>query len=314
MGIIWLAFGLDALLGDPPWGHPVRLMGYAIVGLERAVRRVCRQPFALRLGGGVLVALVVGGSYLLPWWLLRAVGGRCSWLGWVLEAGLIAATVAARSLAEAVGEVRRRLQTGELTAAREALAGLVARDTQDLTRGEIVRAAVETVAENTVDGVTAPLFYALLGGAPLAVAYRAVNTLDSMLGYRSPQYRDLGWCAAKLDDLANFLPARFTGALICLAAALVGLPAGRAWRVMCRDARRHPSPNSGFPEAAVAGALGIRLGGVNSYGGVREFRPYLGEAEEPAEERHILAAIRLMRLTTVLALGLGSAVRFFGGP
>jgi adenosylcobinamide-phosphate synthase len=288
-------------------------MGYVIAGLERVVRRVCRRPLALRVGGGVLVALVVGGSYLLPWWLLRAVGAKYPWLAWALEAGLIAATVAARSLAEAAYEVYRCLQTGELTAAREAVAGLVARDTGHLSREEVVRATVETVAENTVDGVTAPLFYAFLGGAPLALAYRAVNTLDSMLGYRSPRYRDLGWCAAKLDDLANFLPARLTGVLICLAAAWLGLPAGRAWRIMRRDARRHPSPNGGFPEAAVAGALGIRLGGVNSYGGVREFRPYLGEAEEAMGEKHILAATRLMRRTSLLALLLGSVGLWFLG-
>ncbi|MCR4418795.1 MAG: adenosylcobinamide-phosphate synthase CbiB [Clostridia bacterium] len=306
---MWLAVLLDWAIGDPRWRvHPVRLMGQVIAALERPARFVGRRPWSLRLAGGLTVAVVVGGSYLLPWWFLQWLMSRHSWLALVLEATLIAGAVAARSLGEAATAVYQRLAAGDLPGARIAVSELVARDTEHLTPEEVVRAAVETVAENTVDGVTAPFFYALLGGAPLALAYRAVNTLDSMWGYRDERYRDLGWCAAKLDDLANYLPARLTGLLLCLLAGLGGFSGKRAWEVLRRDARRHPSPNSGFPEAAVAGALGIRLGGVNRYRGKEEFRPYLGEPLEPPDKAHILKAVRLMCRTALCFPAAGTAL------
>jgi len=313
LGLVWAALALDWLLGDPAFGHPVRLLGLAIESLERLVRAVCHRPRALKVAGVVVAALVVAAAVLMPLYFLLWLRGRNFWLAWASEVMLIYSTVAARSLAAAGRQVFGLLAAGDLPRARKAVGYIVGRDTDRLSPSEVVRAAVETVAENTVDGVTAPVFYAFLGGAPLAMAYRAINTLDSMLGYRNERYRDFGWAAARLDDLANYLPARLTGGLLCLAAFLLRLRAKHAWQTMRRDARRHPSPNGGYPEAAVAGALGIRLGGVNSYGGVREFRPYLGEAEEAMEEKHILAATRLMRRTSLLALLLGSVGLWFLG-
>jgi adenosylcobinamide-phosphate synthase len=274
--LIWAALAIDWALGDPACCHPVRLMGLLIAGLENLVR---------------------------PRWL----EGEHFWVGWLAGALLLSCTVAARGLAAAGRTVFLLLARGDLPGARQAVGRLVARDTDRLAPAEVARAAVETVAENTVDGVTAPLFYAFIGGVPLAVAYRAVNTLDAMVGYRNERYRDFGWCAARLDDLANFLPARLTGCLLCLAAFLLGLRAKHAWRTMRRDARRHPSPNGGFPEAAVAGALGVRLGGVNYYGGVEERRPYLGEVVEPLAPQHILLAVRLMAVAGLLGAAAGSA-------
>lgn len=307
LGLVWAAIALDWVIGDPRCCHPVRLMGLFISGLERLARACCRRPLALKVAGAVVVAVVVAAAYLLPFYFLLWLRGEGFWLAWVSEAILISSTVAARSLAIAGRAVYRLLAAGKLPAAREAVSCLVGRDTDRLSLPEVVRAAVETVAENTVDGVTAPLFYAFLGGAPLAMGYRAINTLDSMLGYRNERYRDFGWAAAKLDDLANYIPARLTGCLLCLAAFLLGLKAKRAWQTMRRDARRHPSPNGGFPEAAVAGALGIRLGGTNFYGGVEEKRPYLGEPLEPLAPRHILLGIRLMLVASALLAAVGSA-------
>lgn len=306
LGLIWTALALDWALGDPACCHPVRLMGAVIGALERFLRPRFRHPWALRAAGTLVVAAVVLPAYLLPSYVLHWLEAGHFLLGWGAGALLLASTVAARSLALAARHVRHLLVQGDLDGARQAVGRLVARDTDRLSPEEVVRAAVETVAENTVDGVTAPLFYAFVGGVPLAFAYRAVNTLDSMLGYRNERYRDFGWCAAKLDDLANFLPARFTAALLCLAAGLTGLGAREAWRTVRRDARRHPSPNSGFPEAAVAGALGLRLGGVNYYSGVAERRPYLGQQRQRPAPEHISLSIRLMLLATLLAVAVGS--------
>lgn len=307
LGLVWAALALDWLLGDPAFGHPVRLLGLAIAGLERLARAVCHRPRALKVAGVVVAALVVAAVVLIPLYFLLWLRGRNFWLAWASEVVFIYSTVAARSLAAAGRQVFGLLAAGDLPRARKAVGYIVGRDTDRLSPSEVVRAAVETVAENTVDGVTAPLFYAFLGGAPLAMAYRAINTLDSMLGYRNERYRDFGWAAARLDDLANYLPARLTGGLLCLAAFLLRLRAKHAWQTMRRDARRHPSPNGGYPEAAVAGALGIRLGGTNFYGGVAEKRPYLGEPLEGLAPRHILLAVRLMVLASVLVAAAVSA-------
>jgi adenosylcobinamide-phosphate synthase len=214
--------------------------------------------------------------------------------GFVLSVLLISTTLASKGLAQAGMAVFRELAAGRLPEARAQLARVVGRDSGGLPMPDVVRGTVETVAENTVDAVVAPLFYAFLGGSPLALAYRAVNTLDSMLGYRNEKYRDFGWAAAKLDDLANYIPARLGGVLLCLLAPLVGGTWRRTFAVWRRDRRAHPSPNSGHPEAAVAGALGVRLGGGNHYQGVLHVRPYLGDPAKELAPEAIPAAIRLM--------------------
>jgi hypothetical protein len=188
--------------------------------------------------------------------------------------------------------------------ARRKAGEIVGRDTTELDEQEIARAAVETVAENTVDACVAPLFFTLLGGAPGAMAYRAINTLDSMLGHKNATYLHFGWASARLDDLANWLPARLAALIMPLAAACVGRSATQSWRAILRDARKHPSPNSGIPEAAVAGALGIQLGGINFYKGIPEKRALLGEKLRPLERHHIAKAISIMIVTSVLSSAL----------
>lgn len=307
-GLLIGAMALDWVLGDPPLAHPVRLIGGLIAFLERGLRCFARTPWALRISGGATVVIVVALAYLVPYILIHWVRQNNHSLAWVLEVLIISLSMACRGLAAAARKVYGHLVSRDLAAARKAVREIVGRDTENLSPEEVIRAAVEAVAENTVDAVISPLFYALIGGAPLAMAYRAINTLDSMLGYRSERYRDFGWLAAKTDDLANYVPARLTGTLLCLSALLLRLDYRRAWQTMRREARRHPSPNAGFPEAAVAGALGVRLGGVNYYGGVREVRPYLGEPKENLRPSHILGAVRLMLLASLLYLLISLAV------
>ncbi|AEG15904.1 Cobalamin biosynthesis protein cbiB [Desulfofundulus kuznetsovii DSM 6115] len=310
MLVVVAAYMLDLLVGDPRWlPHPVVIIGKVIAGLEKFLRRVAGSPLSLRIAGVVLAAVVVGSSYLAAHFLIRLAALVHPWLALGLEVWLIATTFAVRGLAGAARDVLLPLSRGDLDLARQQVGFIVGRDTHAMDAREMTRATVETVAENIVDGFVSPLFYALIGGAPLAVAYRAVNTLDSMVGYRNDLYRDLGWASARLDDVANFLPARWTGLLLVAAAWLSGRRAGEAWQVMRKDARRHPSPNSGIPEAAMAGALGVRLGGLNYYGGQASFRAYLNESGHPPLIDHIRQAVDMLYLTAALAVINGLAVK-----
>ncbi len=303
------AYLLDLLLGDPPrLPHPVVLMGRLIACLDRRWYRIGCSPKVLLWRGVLLVFCVTGAVFLSALLGLKLL--CLVWQPAAQAAGiyLLYSTLAARGLGEAGLAVRRPLAAGALEEARHAVSRIVGRDTAGLTEAEVARAAVETVAENTVDGVTAPMFYALLGGAPLALAYRAVNTLDSMLGYKSERYLYFGRAAARLDDLANWLPARLTVPVMYLSAGLLHLDNREGWRTLRRDGKKHPSPNSGLAEAFAAGALGVTLGGENCYGGVVSVRPRLGKGRPPRAE-DIAAAVRLMHVTSLLFLVLGLGVR-----
>ncbi|MGQ9512367.1 adenosylcobinamide-phosphate synthase CbiB [Thermodesulfitimonas sp.] len=301
--VVAAAFVVDLLIADPYWlPHPVCFFGRVIVFLEKVIRRFARRPFALRLGGVFLALLLPVGVFWAAKLGLAALSRWNQVLGLAAEVYLVATTLALRGLAVAAAAVRHSLLAGNLPLARERVAAIVGRDTAALDTQGVVRATVESVAENTVDAVVAPLFYAFIGGAPLALAYRAVNTLDSMVGYRNERYRYLGWASARLDDLANFLPARLAGGLFILAAVLLRGDWRRVWRTIRRDGRKHPSPNSGISEAAVAGFLGVRLGGPATYQGVLSFRSYLGEPLVPLTPEHIGAAVRLLYVVALLAL------------
>lgn len=292
--VIPAAYALDRLLGDPRWlPHPVIGMGKAIRALESAIRRLV-PPRRYRAAGVLLPLLIAGGSFALTWAALRLLAQVSPWLAAFAEAALIWTTIAAKGLRDAGMDVYGRLKAGDLPGARRSLGMIVGRDTAHLDAPEITRGAVETVAENIVDAVVSPLFFALLGGAPLAIAYRAVNTLDSMVGYKNDKYIDLGWASARLDDIANYIPARMTAVLLIAAAWTLRLDAGRAWKTVRRDASSHPSPNSGYPESAVAGALGIRLGGENSYHGVTTFRAYMGDKTRELQPEDIPCTSKLM--------------------
>ncbi len=296
---IVLGFLLDQLLGDPPpWPHPVRWIGRLIEIGETALRRVLPE----RLAGVLLVLFVAGIAVAAAWGALELAYRANPHVGFGVSALLIYLGLATRSLADHARAVMIPLREGDLGKARIQLAKIVGRDTPELNEEGVCRAGIETVAEGTTDGIVAPLFYAALGGPIALWAYKAINTLDSMIGYRNPRYLRFGWAAARLDDLANWIPARLTLLLMPLGAVLTGQDGSAAWRIGRRDGRRHPSPNAGLPEAAMAGALQVRLGGPSNYGGVVSDKPVLGDARTPMAPAKLHAAIRVMQATAWLAL------------
>ena len=307
-----LAWVLDFIIGDPhSWPHPVRWIGNLINAVQRAVRRVCHSDLALRIGGGVMLLAVVGLTYAVAWGVLHLAASVHPWLGFGVEVWMIFTVLAGRCLAQSAQAVERPLRAGDLAESRIKLSWIVGRDTSQLQPEQINRAVVETVAENTVDGIIAPLFFLLLGGAPLAMAYKAVNTLDSMVGYKHEKYRAIGMVSARLDDVANFIPARLSWLLIGLAAFICRNNGARALRIGWRDRKNHSSPNCAWSEATVAGALGIRLGGPNDYFGERVNKPWIGDAHRPIAIDDISRTIRLMWVASTLALLLFMAVRFW---
>jgi adenosylcobinamide-phosphate synthase len=305
-GDFLLACALDATIGDPRWlPHPVRGMGYLVHWFEKRVRLLCVQPRALRLAGVVLALGLPSLAFLLGWISIVAGTAIHEWLGRGIVLCLAYTTLAWRDLIDHVDAVSDALKTGSLEQAREAVSLVVGRDTDRLSESEIVRATVETIAESASDGVIAPLLYLAVGGPPLALAYKAISTLDSMVGHRDGQYRDFGWASARLDDLANWIPARITAWLIVAGAGVVFLntrSVQRSGAILLRDGHKHASPNSGRPEAAMAGALGVQLGGENFYRGLLSHRPFLGDVEEPLSVKHVDRAKRIMTVAYVMAI------------
>jgi adenosylcobinamide-phosphate synthase len=283
--------GLDLALGDPRWlPHPVRGFGWLVVRLETFWRATGLQP---RVAGVLFSISAIGIA-------CTVVGLTLSWLNvfwiWTL--------LALRDLDFEATLVWRALERNDIEEARRKLAMIVGRDTGHLDEPEILRAAIETIAENLSDAVIAPLLYLAAGGPLGMAAYKAINTLDSMVGYRNERYAEFGWASARLDDAANFVPARLSALLVWLCAFAFGYDAARSRRVTLRDASSQPSPNSGYPEAAVAGALGVRLGGVNFYNGVRSEKPYLGDSVRPLDKRAFQAARVLLYSSSALMLAI----------
>lgn len=289
------AYLLDLLLGDPPsWPHPVRLLGRITTYWEGKLYRD-------RVAAGLLFWLAVQATTLA---LVLGVLGLASWLSpWLGTAVLvyfIYAGLATRSLHLESRRVEEALDRGDLPEARRLLSRIVGRETAYLTPAEIRRAVLETVAENLGDGVVAPMFFTLLLGLPGLVLYKAANTLDSMVAYRNERYLRFGRVAARADDILNYLPARLTALLMVLAAYLLGLDTKGAWRITRRDAGNARSPNAGWPEAALAGALGVRLGGPSTYFGRQVNKPFIGDPGPPLAASHYTEAIRLLYTTSAL--------------
>ncbi|MED3646774.1 adenosylcobinamide-phosphate synthase CbiB [Halalkalibacterium halodurans] len=291
------AFILDKWLGDPKWlPHPVVGMGKLITYFERRWNcgRWRREKGVLLL---LTVLLIVTALSLALVWLSYQVHLL---LGVIVEALLIASTIAAKGLKEAAEEVARPLTTRNLLEARRKLSYIVGRDTDQLDEKEIARGAIETVAENTSDGVTAPLFYALIGGAPLALLYRATNTCDSMVGYKNERYRDFGWASAKFDDVLNWVPSRITGVLMLLLhRKRRQAPLGQSLKMLAREAKKHPSPNSGWGEAAMALLLHVTLGGTNTYQGMTSERAKMGYGTKAMTAKDIDESIAIMNRTVL---------------
>lgn len=296
-----IGFLLDQVIGDPRlWPHPVVGIGNIIALLERHLNHGASEK--RRRSGVLLTFLVVGGSYLLTWTAIWVANVLHPLLGLVVSVYFIFTTLASKSLLDAGQSVLVPLKHGDLNEARQRLSWLVSRDTDNLTEGEIVRGTIETLAENFVDGILSPLFYAALGGAPLAMAFKAISTLDSMVGYRNDRYEEFGWFSARTDDWANYLPARLSVPILLLAGWLKKMPVRNAYRIWKRDASGHPSPNGGNPESVVAGLLGVRLGGINVYHGQPHHRAEMGDALHPVNASDIVQCRHLVRTATWLSL------------
>ena len=296
--ILVSAILLDLALGDPRWlPHPVVLIGRLINALDVLLNRITSHK---RTAGILLLVMTAGSAGTAAWLLIRCSQYLHPLAGFLASAGISYTCLATRSLHRESALVAASLTTGNIAEARHNLSYIVGRDTADLDESEIWRALIETVAENTSDGIIAPLFWLTVTGPVGGMVYKAVSTLDSMVGYRNERYLRFGWASARMDDLLNFIPARLTALLMILAAPLAGLSPKGALSVTLGDRLKHPSPNSGHPEAAAAGALGVRLGGPASYKGVPSWKEYIGTPLAPLDERAYTGMLKLMYLTTLL--------------
>ena len=307
-----LGFCLDLAVGDPHWmPHPVVFIGKLISATEKAMRKIF--PKTVRgenFAGAAIWLIVVTVSTGLPLLVLWLAYGVNRWLGLALETIMCAQILATKSLRQESMRVYQALQTGDLSKARYAVSMIVGRDTQRLDEAGVARAAVETVAENTSDGIIAPMLFLAIGGAPLGFFYKAVNTMDSMLGYVEMPYKNVGLVPAKMDDFFNYIPARLSALLMLAAGSLLGMDGKNGWKIFRRDRYNHASPNSAQTESVCAGLLGLQLAGDAWYHGVLHKKKYIGDPLREIEPEDIPRACRLLYLTAFLGLVVFGAVKF----
>lgn len=308
---IWISNGIDILLGDPYWfPHPVRFIGAYISFFDKHTTKRCKTHLSLKLSGVLLTLTTVLFSYIAPWLALK--------LSFYIGVGfyhginifILYTCLAGRCLHKEAYKIMDSLYKRETDKAKKQLSYIVGRDVDNMEAKDIARAVVETVSENTGDGIIAPLFYMFIGGAPLALAYKAVNTLDSMVGYKNDKYIDFGWASARLDDIANYLPSRLTALFMIMAAFFLKMNYKNAYNMTKRDGRKHLSPNSGYPEAATAGALGISLGGTNYYFGKKIEKPEIGDRIKELDKEDIKKVVALMYGTWTIALIVFSTFKY----
>lgn len=310
--VLIIAALLDYLIGDPwGWPHPVQVMGWGISYITKVSLKYCHNSLTQRIAGILLGTIMVMGSGVVGWSIIQSARWLHPLFAIFLESILLASCFAGRSLRTAAVTVLKPLTAGDLTEARDTLSNYVGRDTKNLSEAEILRAILETVTENATDGVMAPLFYAIVGGfipfvgvVPLALAYKASSTLDSMVGYREAPYTYLGWFSARLEDYLTWLPCRLT---VMTLALLSGKPL-YVWRICCRDAVADSSPNSGWSECAYAAILCVQMGGTNWYRGVAKHKPLLGDDIYPITPMSIQSALQLTRYCFLLWLGVAIAI------
>lgn len=299
---IYIGYILDLIIGDPySFPHPVRFIGSLIKLVEKQIRKLAKTDKALKLGGFILWIIAVGTTYLVTYCILKVFSfNRVAFM--VMNSIIIYTTLATKCLKDEAIKIYNVLKAKDIKKSRKQLSYIVGRDTTNLSEAEIIRATVETVAENTVDGIVAPMFYAFLGGAPLAMAYKAVNTLDSTVGYKNDKYKDLGFASAKIDDIANYIPARISLVLMTIGSLLVGYDYKNCMKISIRDRKNHKSPNCAYSEGAVAGALGIQLGGTNIYFGKAVYKPTIGDKTREIETEDIKRTNRIMYATSITSL------------
>jgi len=291
---------LDLLLGDPdkPF-HPIRWMGNAIDILEPVFRKICKSD---QLAGALFVVVLVSGTWMVTFVILSFANNVSHSFAILLEIIILFYTLSIHSLILSGMTMYTLLKKGHIEKARISVAMIVGRDTKHLDKKALVRATVETLGENFVDGIVSPLFFAAIGGAPLAMAFKMVSTLDSMVGYKNDRYRHFGTTAARLDDIANWIPARLALVFIGIGARISGFSSDNAWNIALSEGQNHPSPNSGYPEAAFAGALGVRLNGPNVYQGKLIHKPYIGKNFKDPDVAHILQACCLVFMSSLIAI------------
>ena len=308
---IFIGYICDLIFGDPYWiPHPIRFIGNGISNTERGLRKFVKGPQQEKLGGILLTLIIVCSSYLLTVLLLWFAQKIHPTFRSIMETFLIFQILATKSLDVESRKVYTQLKNENILEARKYLSYIVGRDTTHLNEKEIVRGAVETVAENISDGIIGPLLYTVIGGAPLGMAYKAVNTLDSMVGYKNEKYLHFGWASAKLDDLANIIPARLTAFFIVISAGLLKYDGSNSLKILKRDRRNHKSPNSGYPEAAVAGALNIQIGGANSYFGQLVEKPMIGDKSKEIDKEDLLRTIKIMYGASAVGVLFFSIIRW----
>jgi adenosylcobinamide-phosphate synthase len=321
--VLLLAFLLDLAIGDPGWlPHPVRIMGNAISKTEAFLRKweveSGKWKLIEKLKGIILVITIVLPIFFITWFIVHISTNyfKSHFLlltSYFLLIYLTSTTIAIRELISSARLVIESAKNKDIESARSNLGMIVGRDTQNLSEKGILKATIETASENLSDGVIAPLFYLAIGGLPLAMAYKAINTLDSMVGYKNDKYKNFGWAAARLDDLANYIPARITGLLIAISSSFIFhslFTVRYSLKTMLRDGRNHPSPNAGIPEAAIAGALGVRLGGPSTYNGIEIQKPYIG-AEET--ENYLSAsekATDIIKVSSLIGTGVATIILY----
>ena len=303
---IGIAFILDILIGDPRWlPHPVRIIGKCVELLEKVLRGAFASE---RLAGVFLAGITVSGTYLLTYEIINIFSHVGKIWEFAISTIIIFFSLSIRDLFKEAKGVMNELESGNIGQARERLSQIVGRDTHNLNKQQITKACVETTAENSVDGIIAPLFFAFIGGPALAMAYKAINTLDSMVGYKYRKYLKLGWASAKLDDLANYVPARIAAIILPMSSYICGADFSNSIKIIKRDRRKHPSPNSGIPEAAIAGALGIKLGGPSTYKGVISNKPFIGGQTNEIVPDNIRHTIRIVFVAAVLLVACGITI------
>ncbi|SHJ86889.1 adenosylcobinamide-phosphate synthase [Caminicella sporogenes DSM 14501] len=300
---------MDLIFGDPYWlFHPIKFIGMLIKRLEKLLRKIFKKRE--KIGGIVLALSTIGLVYFITYSILSMARALNPLLENVVKTFMVFQILATKSLDVESRKVYYPLKEGNLLRARKFLSYIVGRDTENLSKREIIRATVETIAENISDGIIAPLFYIFLGGAALGMTYKAVNTLDSMVGYKNDKYIDFGWASARIDDIVNYIPARITSIFIVIASAVLGFNYKKSFKILIRDGRNHSSPNAGYPEAAVAGALGIQLGGTNVYFGKPVYKPTIGDEKKSLEVEDIDKTIRIMYLTSFVGICIFALVKF----
>ncbi len=299
----------DLVFGDPSWfPHPVRAMGRLINFFDKKLPRTLNKNND-RLSGTFIAVSVIMVSATFAYFIIKTAGSINVLLGNIAWIFIGYTTLATKDLTGHAVSIRNELAENNIVKARQKLSCIVGRDTHSLSTEKVVTATTESIAENTADGIIAPLFYLFIGGPVLAIIYKAINTLDSMIGHKDEKYIHFGWCAAKLDDFANFIPARITGFLIVVASLLSGKDTGNAFHIMLRDGKKHSSPNSGISEAAMAGALGIKLGGPCSYQGKEHDYYFIGDAKKEITIHCISEAVKICIICSILMVVLSFLIK-----